>query len=864
MCLFILKLEYFGGSLMSRTTKAKLQTPSTVEAIRMASASVLGSTTSKGFRLGSAIGSGTMMEQNSTTVAMNVTPLIFATKDSIRHSEGLELQSMEWDLERAPSPELLPEQLIIAGRTAGEVSSHVCMLSWEKGVVDPFKIDDHMQILTKKISDIEIAVLHNEMDYENEGLSVLTKFNDRFNSVIFVEMLDRRFQGSWDSLQIKPEHVDTELELTLQTRDDFAMLPPGPSIIQRSGLDLLLPTAEEKQQLEHFKHRILTPRAIETIGVRIPELGRAILSEMNMFAYSIEEADIARVAISMLQDFLNVKEIQMDKLAEINPKVDEYSSELISTADIFEKIVEEHITSGAKSRLADHRTSIKNLIKANTEGLKTTLANGLLVALMKSLEREYPTETEIRAWQLKSTIRYFVTYSKRVAHYFADALLQYLVVMSARKSLFSMLQSFRNEILESEMDSTFRTLFHKLYAELYSQLSAVFDRKAYEGAKQRNPSELITLTTKEMIAALKKIELWDLIDFSDVARIVRDEIEREHSSAEESEVDLTEKGKQLIDMLVILELLVAELIPDLVHTFLEKQAFNGIIDCVSTEDDVHTKLKEIVDHAEDKSDEWKTEASEWIKDLIEKMNEVSNRSEKLITIIRYMHDKVGEGVSARTIANRVALEVDSREHVYKDELEHWQKLCDEIEAENEKIREKIAKRKELVEKATIKFEAEMKEYESKVDEEKGESPEPLATRIAKIDADYPHDLKEKSKPPKPEQSEDLARHLELRDLLNSRISDLEQNQEKTFDLFLSRLQTESENPTKSVSIDLGPFLDYLMNYEIRRLARLLPRVSRAYLRDPKIPDLMYLVSYEHQKESISVKVGSNFLRRRVS
>jgi hypothetical protein len=414
------------------------------------------------------------------------------------------------------------------------------------------------------------------------------------------------------------------------------------------------------------------------------------------------------------------------------------------------------------------------------------------------------------------------------------------------------------------MDSILLTLFHKLYAELYSQLSAVFDRKSYEGAKQESPSELMSLITKEMIEVLKQIELWDLIDFSDVASIARNEINREYST-EEDDSALNESGKVLTGMLDHLETLVAEFIPDIAHTFLEKQSFRGILDHISEDEfDLCKQLRELVKNGKDKSNEWKAEALEWIKELEEKTNELPSVPEKLMAFIRYVHEKIGEGVLARSIAHKVATEAESRESIYKKELEKWQQLCDEIESENKKIREQIEKRKKLVEQATKQFESEMKEYESLSDEAKGEPPEPLAKRISKINSDYPHDLKEKPIPSRPERSEELVQYLKLRDLLSDRMVDLEQNQEKTINLFLSRLQkleSESQTVTESTAIDLGPFLDYLMNYEIRRLARLLPRATRAYFRNPKDPDLVYLASYEHENEQLTVKVGSNFLRR---
>jgi len=134
---------------MSGPSRKKVQAPSTIEAIRMASASVLGISTSRGNPLGSAIGSGSMMEQNSEAVAMNISFLIFAIRDTLRKTEGLEILSLEWNLDRAQGSEVLPEQLSIAGALSNEVSSHVCLLSWEKGIVDPFKIDSHMQGLSK-------------------------------------------------------------------------------------------------------------------------------------------------------------------------------------------------------------------------------------------------------------------------------------------------------------------------------------------------------------------------------------------------------------------------------------------------------------------------------------------------------------------------------------------------------------------------------------------------------------------------------------------------------------------------------------------------------------------------------------------
>ncbi|MHA2222807.1 MAG: hypothetical protein ACXAAO_12220, partial [Candidatus Thorarchaeota archaeon] len=164
-----------------------VQITSTVEAIRMASASVLGTSTGMGYPIGSAIGTGNMLEQHSETVSMNIAPLIFSVRDTLMSSEGLELLSIEWDLDRTPGPDVLPEQLVVAGGRDGGVGSHVCVLSWENGVVDPFKIDQYMQVLSKKIADVESAVINNELNYELDGLAILRDFANRLNSVLFVD-----------------------------------------------------------------------------------------------------------------------------------------------------------------------------------------------------------------------------------------------------------------------------------------------------------------------------------------------------------------------------------------------------------------------------------------------------------------------------------------------------------------------------------------------------------------------------------------------------------------------------------------------------------------------------------------------------
>ncbi|MCK5266299.1 MAG: hypothetical protein KAR03_11890, partial [Candidatus Thorarchaeota archaeon] len=370
---------------MSGKSRKNVQTTSTVEAIRMASASVFGSTTGLGYPVGSAIGTGSMLEQNSQTVSMNIAPLIFTIRDTLLSSEGLELLAIEWNLERTPGPGVLPEQLVVAGGTEGGVGSHVCVLTWEKGVVDPFKIDSYVKNLSKKIGDIETAVLNNEMNYEVEGLAVMQRFADRLNSVLFVDMIDRHFQGSWDSFQMKTDHVDVSVVAKMDVLDDFTLLPPTMKISNRRSLDFMLPTSGDS--VEHFKHRVLTPSAIDVLTKTVPETGRDILAELNVYAYAMEEADIAEGVILVLKEYLQRESLSLSELDSFKVKIEEFVNYLDETVDALDSLVEKHLSSGKSLDVDGHKAALLADIENNSDrftGIKKTLAHEIVRRFMQS------------------------------------------------------------------------------------------------------------------------------------------------------------------------------------------------------------------------------------------------------------------------------------------------------------------------------------------------------------------------------------------------------------------------------------------------------------------------------------------------
>ncbi len=877
---------------MSGKNRRDVQAQSTVEAIRMASASVLGSTTGLGYPVGSAMGTGSMLEQHSEAVSMNIAPLIFNVRDTLLSSEGLELLSIEWNLERTPGPGVLPEQLVVAGGSEGGVGTHVCVLSWEKGVVDPFKIDQYVKDLSKKLGDIETAVINNELNYDLEGLAVIQRFADRLNKVLFVDMLDRRFQGSWDSFQVKAEQMATEAVAQMSIYDDFTLVPPGLKISKRKKLDFRLPSLSKGDAFDHYQHRVLTPSAIELLTKTVPETGQSILDELNTYAYAMEEADVAEGVISVLKEYLQRETVNLGDLQSIKSKTAEFVSYLNDTVDALESVVEQHSSSGKNLSFEGHKTALLADVDANTdrfEGIKRKLAQILIIQFMKSIERESLELEEIRAWQLKSTLSYSVAYAKRVAQYFAQEFDHYLIASAAKEAFFTALRDFRQEIVQEGMDSTNMMLFEKFYAEVESKINASFSRKSFQGVQYHDFVQLMDSITREMIETFKHIDVWNLIDFSDVAEIARSEIQKKHSDPADTGM-LTPGGTALMDLLNQFQSSVSDIIPNVADTILSKPVIRRMIEKMRTEGtSLSDELSLAIESAGEKSEEWRKEAVTWVEGFRESVDASLSLPESLLALLQYVHELLSEVVSPSAIADRVKTEADAREAIYKAKLDEWQSLCNEIKRENDAIRENNNRRDELINEATRQYETEMSAYERKVREyqEKVEQrkvlaasateegailpelpmepvrPSSLEPRIETIKRDHPVQ-QEKSFPPEPQPEPTLHYYVELRDLLYDKLTELKEREtsmEETFARRILRLQAEGMGAAGTININIGDeFLEHLMGSRIRGLGRLLPRISRVFLRNPKISDLLYLISYEHHGDILTVSIGSTYLR----
>jgi hypothetical protein len=90
---------------------------------------------------------------------------------------------------------------------------------------------------------------------------------------------------------------------------------------------------------------------------------------------------------------------------------------------------------------------------------------------------------------------------------------------------------------------------------------------------------------------------------------------------------------------------------------------------------------------------------------------------------------------------------------------------------------------------------------------------------------------------------------------------MNESQEKMEAIFLERLkqlQSEGSTATETISLSIDDeLLEYLMSSVIRGLSRLLPRPTRAYLRNPDSPDIIYVVTYEHRGSELTIKIGGS-------
>ncbi|MCK4567757.1 MAG: hypothetical protein KAU48_10655, partial [Candidatus Thorarchaeota archaeon] len=397
----------------------------------------------------------------------------------------------------------------------------------------------------------------------------------------------------------------------------------------------------------------------------------------------------------------------------------EFVNYLDETVDALDFLVEKHISSGKSLDVDGHKAALLADIENNSDrftGIKKTLAHEILRRFIQSIERDVVGSEEIREWQLKSTLSYSVAYAKKVTQYFSSELNQYLVVSSAREAFFSALREFRQETIIEGMESTDVMLFEKFYAEVQSKLNAAFSKKSFEGAEYDDFKQLMDVITREMIETFKHIDVWNLINFADVADIARSEIQKKYS-VPQPDGALTADGQAVMEILNDFQSTVSEVIPNVADTILSKQFMRKMIDSMNSEGTtLGYELANAVASAGEKSEEWQKEARSWVEGFQDSVESSKSNSETFLDLLQFVHEVLGQVVSASSMADRVKTEADAKEAVYKAEFTVWEAECKEIESENEGIRQRNQNRENLIAAATSQFETEQAKYERELRE----------------------------------------------------------------------------------------------------------------------------------------------------
>ncbi len=856
--------------------KSRGDTPSTVEAIQMASAAILGTTTSKGHPIGSALGCGTMMEHNSSSVAMGVTPLVSEVRKSIRERDGYEILAIIWDLDRASSSEVLPEQLVVAGGRSGDVHVHVSVVSWERGLVDPFKIDEYIHTLAKKLADIEQATVNNGLDYESQGLRVLQRFNDRLNSVLFVDMVDRQFQGSWDSLHIRSADVPPDTEVMVPATPDFTTLPAAvlPQGAVESVEFSLPPAGDEESALGLLRGMVLTPTGLHTLVYRVPELGRAVIGELNVYAYSIEEADILRTVVELLQQQLASAGTPLHERGRLTSAAHTFGDTLEEVVGALADAVEAHVRSGEVLSLDGHHQALLEFMDMYPErfrGPRRPMFTSLVQQATAALKREFGTGVEIRAWRLKATLHYFVAYARRVSEYLIGRLAQYVFIHSARHLCLSVIRDFAETEESRELTPAARLVLERYTRDAYAQLNAIFDQMSYTGVSHESPASAAAHVAREMVDRVGRGSIWDMVGPQDLHELVGARLQAPADGSDSpSPEDVA--AMKLLDYTVRT---VSEIVPDLADSLVSTRTIDWIVQR-SRENGLSplAALERAVENAE-RDDAWKQEARHWLREFASCIKSSvgggAPLSQVLIELVRFVHSKV-RGHRAVDTVGRITSAYHSLKADYDQQVAAWEQRCREVEAENLRVRKHNEERERQLSDARIRHEVDTARYQSALadyeqrraqallrpDESPPTPPPPLSEYLAPVESEFPlrHEV---PPPPRPTPSKDLRVYEHLHRVMSETIAEMESAYREMYNDLNGRLAQVAGGATDMSGThdpDLDGFVEHVLDTMARAFSRVMPRPVAVYLRRPERPGLLRLVTYELSGDTLTVRAGN--------
>ncbi|MEM2142915.1 MAG: hypothetical protein QXQ81_06650, partial [Candidatus Thorarchaeota archaeon] len=437
----------------------------------------------------------------------------------------------------------------------------------------------------------------------------------------------------------------------------------------------------------------------------------------------------------------------------------------------------------------------------------------------------------------------------------------------ARAALSEAFQRFRSRVMLGLSDPSDQLLFHKFYGELYTRLNSVFDRLNYQQTMPESLEHLMKAIVDDVKDFFDQLDIWSLIDFADVAQIARSEIIAQHSSGG----TLGPQGAALEKILSSMEYLVSDIVPDIAETLLNKTVITRIapllVHPTSTLQD--TVIGMLHDSLE-KSDEWFREASSWLDDYSRTVQPSDPPHKMLEKFIELAHEKVGSGVTARSVLDRLEREASKLRSEYERAVETWKNECSRIRSENEAIAAYNERRARMIEEARLAYQTEMKEYTERLQSASSSggvaidhTPVSLAERIATIEKAYPP-REPIPTPPAPAVPELLTNYEELRRLIADRMMRMmsqQRDMELVFTENLKSIREDVATLSQKVLIDVSSgLLDFIINSTLRRLRQVLPLPNKTYLRFQSDADSIGVVTYDLEGDEMLIKIGHATLR----
>ncbi len=875
---------------ITRVSKKSVSSPSTVEEIRRASAAIIGYTTKDGSSIGGARGAGRELSNRAEDVVMSISSIFNFIYESLKKSSQFELESIEWKIMSESSHRIFPETLLLTRGSSLETSGFLTVLEWERGIVDPRKLILDGDAITRKMNDIDIASELSGLS-EDQKLSVLSTFADRFATIIYSNVMDREYQEDYDTRKLRITDVDVDLEVQGSYLEDYSFRPAASIVDKIDNITFLNPFKVKSKALQHLRYRLLGLSAIQNLAVYIPSAGREILEFINKYSYTQEEIDIIKIAVEGFMRFIDFSNLKLTTLDTYFKAANEYAEEFKSASESFKDLVDEHLRSGFEGTPEDHINKLQEEIKSRGsefDGIKRGIALLFAQNLIKSY-KVLDSSNSFKAWQLKGTLVYFTSYAQKVASYFAYELKRFLIMSMTKAIIDNITENIQPSFEDTQ--SVHDIISDRLKNYFDENIISELGRVDYYGQFNKTPVEISLNILSRVFEKMNSLKIDDLITLDEFINISLDKIENDSSIVDKPGVSAAdiEDAKTILNEIKarlsgvsphILDLLSSrETISRLLDLNMDIKSSSEFVSAMSiiaqdfdvSESEMHD-IQNLLDlfGKTNIDGELLTVLNEWFAFL-------KNSSEQIITLedtvtpilqkaklLRTTYDKLIEAWEAEV--QKVQQENEKRRWAREKEIQQiYETALKKAMDEKQKLSVELQQAKELYQ-AQVRAALEIGEEPPP----EPEFPDPSSVHVPTLDevrASYvvPEELKDLPLPKEPLPPERLYTFEIIADVIGNLYNEISSER--------IRIQREIENKIKLLKENKLPVLSELgltskedmiasiIEHGAKALGNLYVQSYVVRLRDINDHDLKYIIEYEFKDGKMIMRAGNNYFRR---